>query len=330
MKKIIFKQKKNFFFKLSLIIFSVLLLETELIKYIIYKFINNNSQYNIKVCLCTPGKNENRYIREFIDYYINYGVDKIFLYDNNDIEGEHFEEVINDYIKNGLVEINNWRGIKKAALSIMNSCYQQNYKRYDWLIFYEVDEYIFLKNYNNIKPFLNEPKFNKCKIIQLNWVQYTDNNLVYYENKSLIKRFTEKEKKAKDNIKNSIIHIKSIIRGHIPNILINCIHRLTVKIKGCDGFGRRSKLKNKETIRPDYEYYYIKHYYSKSLEEFIEKINRGDIYYGLNKNQKLGKIKKYFQLNKITFEKIDYIENKTGLNLKKYRNKLKKPFINKK
>ena len=100
MKKIIFKQKKNFFFKLSLIIFSVLLLETELIKYIIYKFINNNSQYNIKVCLCTPGKNENRYIREFIDYYINYGVDKIFLYDNNDIEGEHFEEVINDYIKN--------------------------------------------------------------------------------------------------------------------------------------------------------------------------------------------------------------------------------------
>ena len=324
MKKKIFKEKKIYLIKISLIIFTLLFLEMKLIKSIIQKFLKINYQRNIKVCLCTPGKNENLYIREFINHYINYGVDKIFIYDNNDINGEHFEEVLIDYIKDGLVKINNWRGIKKAALSIMNSCYQLNYNIYDWLIFYEIDEYIYLKNYNNIKPFLNEPKFQNCKIIQLNWVQYTDNNLIYYQNKSIVKRFTEKEKKAKDNIKNSKIHIKSIIRGHIPNIVINCIHRLTVKIQGCDGFGRRSKLRYRETIRPDYEYYYIKHYYSKSLEEFIEKINRGDIFFGLNRHQKLGKIKKYFKINKITLEKIDYIENKTGLNLKKYRKKLKR------
>ena len=35
----------------------------------------------IKVCICTIGKQENRYIKEYIEYYKNYGIDKIFLYD---------------------------------------------------------------------------------------------------------------------------------------------------------------------------------------------------------------------------------------------------------
>ena len=37
-----------------------------------------------KVCLCTFGKQENRYIREFVSYYKKIGIDKIYLlYDNN-------------------------------------------------------------------------------------------------------------------------------------------------------------------------------------------------------------------------------------------------------
>ena len=40
---------------------------------------------NTKVCICTLGKKENRYVREFVEYYEKYGIDKIFLYDNNDL-----------------------------------------------------------------------------------------------------------------------------------------------------------------------------------------------------------------------------------------------------
>ena len=36
------------------------------------------------------------------------------------------------------------------------------------------------------------------------------------------------------------------------------------------------------------------------------------------------KIKLYFEYNRITLEKINYIENKTGLNLEKYKLMLKK------
>ena len=48
----------------------------------------------IKICICTIAKNENRYIKEYVEYYKKYGVDKIYLYDNNNPNGERFEEVI--------------------------------------------------------------------------------------------------------------------------------------------------------------------------------------------------------------------------------------------
>jgi len=46
---------------------------------------------------------ENNYIREFVEHHKSIGFDNIVLYDNNDIDGEHFEDVISDYINSGYV-----------------------------------------------------------------------------------------------------------------------------------------------------------------------------------------------------------------------------------
>lgn len=54
-------------------------------------FINHNK---LKVCLCTLGKNENKYAIEFVEHYKKYGVDKIFIYDNNDLDGEIFDNIL--------------------------------------------------------------------------------------------------------------------------------------------------------------------------------------------------------------------------------------------
>ena len=152
-----------------------------------YKLIKNQRIKDLKVCLCTLGKNENRYIREFVEFYKNYNVDQIYLYDNNDIDGERFEDVISEFIKSGFVEIIDWRGIEgnSTYYEIVDSCYQQNHNKYDWLIFYELDEFLYLKNYQNIKPYLNQNKFNRCQSILLNWVHMSDNNNIYYEDMSL-------------------------------------------------------------------------------------------------------------------------------------------------
>ena len=85
---ITFSKKKNNLIK-YISILSIILITFRAI-------INIRKIENIKVCLCTIGKQENLYVREYVSYYKNYNLDKIFIYDNNEINGEKFEDVIGD------------------------------------------------------------------------------------------------------------------------------------------------------------------------------------------------------------------------------------------
>ena len=325
-KTFIFMNKLSFFvskgkyiyklYKIIILISLVLFCKIIKMEIIAFKIIKNT-----KVCICTPVKKENRYIKEYVEHYKNYGVDKIFLYDNNEIDGERLENVIGKYIKKGLVEVFDYRGKIKPFFNIMNDCYRRNYKKFDWLIFFEVDEHIHLSNYNNIKLYLQREAFKNCEIIHLNWVYHTDNNLIYYDNRPLHIRFPEVEPNARNNVKNSKNCVKSILRGHIPNIVINSAHRLNrkIKLKRCNGFGNPEVFKGIHTHNSDFRFYYIDHYYSKSLEEFVEKINKGDGLHGQNGSFKYLRVSSYFKRSKLTLEKLNFIENRTKLNLTEFK-----------
>ena len=227
-----------------------------------------------KICICTIAKQENLYIREYLEHYKKYGVNKIYLYDNNDIDGEKFEDVIQDYINSGFVEIPNWRGRKRIQFQIVNECYQKHKDEYDWVMFSEIDEFIHLyNNYSTISTFLNEPKFNKCEVIHLNLVCHSDNEQIHYENKPLKERFPKIVPTSMKGGRH--LEIKFILRGHLNNTSIYCLHRGNMGLKDCDGFGQPNKYESIYTKEPDYTYYYD-HYYGKSTEEFAKKIKRGD------------------------------------------------------
>ena len=200
----------------------------------------------------------------------------------------------------------------------MEDCRKKNFKKYDWLIFFDMDEFLFLRNYTHIQDYLNQRHFNKCQRIYLNWFFHTDNNLLYYDNRSLVERFPEK--KISFNGKYLILSssVKSILKGNI-DVKIISPHNLNRKLIGCNGFGYIKNVSYR-TDEPDHYYYYIDHYYSKSTEEFVKKIARGGVAKRAKNNKyDLCAIKAYFSFNEITKEKIDYIENKTKYNLTKYR-----------
>lgn len=207
-----------------------------IITIVIYTFKIKKQKLN-KICLCAVAKEENKYIREFVEHYKNYDIDKIFIFDNNDKKGEKFEDTLDDYIKSGFVELIDYKEIKNPQLKSYNDCYKRYNKFFDWLIFFDIDEYIYLKDFTSLKSFLNDKRFDKCNRVQLNWIFYTDNNLLYYEDKPLRERFTEREPKAKGKKKGGIQGIKSIIRGNITEIEITNPHTLSKYIRSCDGFG---------------------------------------------------------------------------------------------
>lgn len=282
----------------------------------------NQIQNKLRVCICTLGKKENNYIREYIRHYYQYGVDKIYLYDNNDIDGEKFETVISDYIEKKYVEIFNYRGKNAPQFKIFKNCYKNIYKMYDWLIFYDLDEYIHLENYSNIKDFLNKTIFKKCKAIYLNCMRHTDNNLIYYDNRPLAQRFPE------INWNSKMYTVKTIMRGNLKGIKFKTSHWLDRRIKGCDINGKMvipsKKVKlNNSLITSNFKKYYIDHYCFKSTEEYINKLNKGDGIFGYNNSIRMHKINLYFNYNKLTLEKINFIEKRCKFNLTKFRIKLK-------
>jgi len=269
---------------------------------------------SMKICLCTIGKKENLYAREFVTHYKKYGVDKIFVYDNNDLDGENFDEVLTDYIQNDYVKIINYRGKDAIQLKAMKDCYKKNYMKYDWLLFYDMDEFIFLKDFFNIKDFLNQKIFSKCEIIILNWVLRSDNELLYYDNRSLFERFKKRGKKISNTI-----DVKPILKGSIFT-KINSVHTLNENLRQCNSFGNKKIFRGYDDQTPDYYYYYLDHFYSKSTEEFVNKITKGDVAYGPIKRYYI--IKNYFDINKITSQKINYFEKMLKVNLSEYRRKI--------
>ena len=157
---------------------------------------------------------------------------------------------------------------------------------------------------------------------KLNWIFHTDNNQLYYNNRTLKDRFPETAKRWKViRIAGGEV-IKSILKGNL-DFKIHNIHVLNSSLISCDGFGNIKKVHSIITDKPDHYYYYIDHYWSKSTEEFVNKLIRGSVALGKNSSLYIGRINIYFKLCDITIEKINYIENKTNVNLTRFKLLLK-------
>ena len=258
--------------KNKIIILVCLIIE---IYYLYKKFL----KINIKVCLCVIAKNENLYVREFVEYYKKIGYNNIFIYDNNDKNGEHFEEVINDYIQNGFVKIINFRDKNENSLPIFNAykdCYSRNYKKYNWISFYDMDEFLEInEKYNTIKDLLNDKIFKQCQNIKINWLMYINDNILYFENKPLQQRI---KTFRYDHPSNK--HIKSTVKGNLPiNYweIVSNPHSSNLNVTSCSSSGKIITSDSPFNQPPDFTNAKLKHYYYKSFEEFCVKIKRGMI-----------------------------------------------------
>lgn len=230
----------------------------------------------MRVALCVVAKQENLYIKEFIDYYLKLGFNKIFLYDNNNINGENFEKILNKEIKEGLIRITDFRGMFKPQKKAYNHCYYNNKKTFDWIAFYDVDEFLYISNYTSIQQFLSLPKFDLCSSILINWRYYGDNNNIYYNNNPMQERFTEAFQFQDNKIYDKYLYAasKSIIRGGL-NITWDLFPHYLKNSTVCSQNG--TIIENPFDIRPDYTSVFIKHFVTKSTEEYIIKLIKGTV-----------------------------------------------------
>ena len=300
---------------ISLIIKIILIIiQIMLFIYLLSKRKYKEESKKVKVALCTMGRNENLYINEFVDHYLSLGVDTLFLYDDNIEEKEKFvnalpqkDSIVIEYTKD-----NDIKGQNHAY----NHCYSRHKNDYDWFIMIDMDEYLVIKNNDTLKGYLTDHVFDKCDFIKLHWRIPSDNNLLHYENKSLFERFQRPYYTSN--------HIKSIIRGHIDN-LIYWIHSPKISPERnvtCDNIGRiinKTNLNFQSIMKVNTDRAYFVHFFFKSTEEFINKYRRG--YKDWPHLKVNAFIQNYFKNNKLTIEKVEMFENAFNITLEKYRNK---------
>ena len=274
----------------------------------------------MKTAVIAIAKNENHYIREWVEYNKGIGFTNVILYDNNDVDGERFEDVIGDYIDSGFVKLRDCRGMSSFHQKSYQLCYDEFQNEYDWMAFFDIDEFIEIdEKYGGVEDFFSEEFFDDADMIRISWKYYDDNDLVRVVNNdySLRSRFT----RAVDENFVENKWTKGIIRGGLGKITVNRgvdgAHLVLIpeikKAVNCKG-----EVVSNLTIRNGrcWENAWLCHYRFKTIEEYVNKRRRGWTVEGYDKKftDSLFNLDMFFIFNKRTKEKEDlYNELISGL-----------------
>jgi len=208
----------------------------------------------MKIALVCIAKNEDNYIKEWVDYHKKLGFDDIFIFENNWSSDLEDEKVIT--IKfNGEVK----------QVSAYNTFIDRFKYDYDWAAFIDVDEFIVLKKHKNIKDFIKDYEDVEYGIA-VNWVLFGNNGHddIADDNYSVLERFTKRQEGVNQ-------HTKTILKLKYENIKMVDPHHPNTILYDTNFNKVTSALNPNGTI----DVIQLNHYFCKTLKEFKEKIERG-------------------------------------------------------
>ena len=275
---------------------------------IIKKKLSLKKSSKTKVAMCAIAKTENRYIKYFLEFYKNLGYDHIYIYDNNDIDEAPISSLplAKQLINEGYLSVIDYK--KRTGNLVTESfhiCYKDFNSQYDWISFYDIDEYLMLEPKNlSIQDCLDSPQFNNCESVQFNWRLFTDNEQLDFEDKSPVERFPVETNYIYENR-----NVKSTIRGGLNKIKeTDSPHTIYENLKACSSSGKPTNNKY-ELWPPDFAFGALNHYRTKTVKEYFRKMVKTkkevDNVDKLELLTTMAYFNYFFMVNKMTREKVN-------------------------
>ena len=249
----------------------------------------------MKSCILTVIKNEHIYLDEWIKYHFNLGINHIIIAE--DLDSKTHKNITDKYNNVTLYNVIDFFNKDKTKNTIFNRknnginnqeiylyyglIYIKNHYNFDWCFVIDIDEFITIDNkYKNINNTLSLYKNYDAVILQ--WQNFGANGLIYmpdYNKKSIIEIYTNCVKfthvdsiawfrnvKTVHNLNNYTK--KSYNSGHVPNLNINWC---------------RTDF-SKDFKKITYNNIYIRHYITKSWEEYVIKLKLRGLFNKLHRN----------------------------------------------
>lgn len=254
-----------------------------------YKFIlgkrpeecNSHPPVKGKFYICAIIKDEHPYIREWVLYHKGLGFDKIVLYDDH--SSRPYDEELGDLMQEGFVEMRKWSGNQwsRQSRAYNDFVWSGDWGENDYCAFIDIDEFLCFDKAKSVAEFMGY--YVEFAGVGLSWKLYNANGHIQApKGISTLEAYTQEFDYFEPRIK---------VIGRLKDIVcFPTVHHF-VPARG------RLVMTNNRTIYGmsgnycDYTNGHIKHFLTKSWEDWVRRLKRGNITRGLRT------VKMFFDFN---------------------------------
>lgn len=220
-------------------------------------------------------KDEERYIKEWIEFHLLQGVQRFYLLDNGCTD--RTEEILKPYIESGTVEFIPYPGRQAQIFGYCDLVHRLK-KAAKWVAFIDVDEYLFAADGSDLKAFLAE--YEKYPALAVNWVLYGPGGHEKRPEGLIMENYTETfaNRNHEMNLRvKLIVQPAQVCCFRTPHTALFKKARPAVneKKKPMNGTSMLSNYGGATTRANSIEKIRINHYWTKSLEDLNEKCRKG-------------------------------------------------------
>ena len=281
-------------------------------------------------CILTVIKNEHEYLDEWIKYHIDLGIDHIFIFE--DIDSDSHKEICDRYgdrvsldnvfsildeeTRNVVVELKHTKRNNPQDIYFRNGLsYIKEIGQYDWCFVIDNDEFITLENEsNNLNNILR--LYERYDAFVMQWKCYGANGFVKkpdYTNKGVVETYTKEIQGYVPAINPSVLSKTCFNMNNYKEQYYFTNHQPSDRCNFC-----RTNFK-KDRNSKIYDNIYIRHYITKSWEEyvwkrktrgyFVGKIKSFDFFFKVNSDMNDKKEKLINDLKKEVLVVLPYKQN---------------------
>lgn len=224
----------------------------------------------MKKSICCIIKNEQRFLKEWLEYHLNLGFDAIYCYE--DYRSDTHKDITDEYENVFLSTCEEYGVPNYVSPETQDHLYKkflnEHNDEYDWIAFIDVDEFIILDNEYTLDKLFEE--YKDYAGIWLSWKMYNANGHIKRPEGKVMDNYTQVVEDNDDNMLDSIKwNKKSVVNCHVAVDFLN-IHLIK---GGVDINYNGNKLAPKVFKKA-----WINHYFSKSWEDYLDRIfNRGNL-----------------------------------------------------
>lgn len=235
----------------------------------------------MKSCILTVIKDEQEYLDEWINYHLKLGIDHIFIIE--DFDSDSHKEITDKYSDVTLFEVKQFlnkelylkalqlKMTKKKSPQIMYfnlgiDYIKSKYLEFNWCFLIDVDEFITLEKDKTLQDIFI--KYDNYEAFTMQWETYGANGLVHkpdYSIKGVIDTYIEPMKGKLLDTPDCYVKTCYNLNKYKKGYIYNAHHPSKNCINWCN---TEYELNSYKTT---YKNIYIRHYITKSLEEYVWK-----------------------------------------------------------